>query len=95
MMPKHIHTNQKYTIATLNLRMCAAAVGVMYGMGQGCTQDPGAALSWLRKSYQGGSTYGAGLLSRHYLDAKMFLKATEVASRSVVAMMACQVGRDI
>lgn len=61
---------------------CAAAVGVMLIQGQGCEQDERQGLDWLKKSAQGGSLYGQGLLSRHYLAMKLYSKAVEAAFRS-------------
>ena len=54
-------------------------MGVMLIQGQGCDKNVPKGLDWLKKSAQGGSVYGEGLLSRQYLGMKLYSKAVEAA----------------
>ena len=60
-----------------------ATIGLMYIDGQGCTKDEEAGIQWLRKSLEGGSVYGTGMLSYQYFTRKLFSKAAECAHKYV------------
>ena len=60
-----------------------ATIGLMYIDGKGCTKDEEAGIQWLRKSLEGGSVYGTGMLSYQYFTRKLFSKAAECAHKYV------------
>ena len=56
-----------------------AALGLLYIKGQGCAKDDKAGMQWFKRSAEGGSIYGTGILSYHYYVKKLFTKAVETA----------------
>lgn len=60
-----------------------AALGQLYHRGKGYHKDAQTALYWMKKSAQGGSVYGTGVLSHYYYCSKFYTKAVETAYRYI------------
>ena len=56
-------------------------MGLLYLKGEGCKKDRETALYWMKRSSEGGSIYGTGILSHYYYCNKFFTRAVETAHK--------------